>query len=63
MRSNSFEGRLRGVIVTDVRTPQATYDTVCEAARCNGLPKACVLAPEMLRISENHRTQSAGREQ
>lgn len=43
-------GRLDAVLITDVSTPQATYDAFVEAAVKEGLPAHRVMAPPMLRI-------------
>ena len=53
------EGQLNGVIVTDVRTPQATYEAICGAALDAELPAGRVLAPKILRITT---TSGAGPE-
>ncbi len=56
-------GKLDGVIVTDVRAPQATYEAICSAAHANGLPVGRVLAPDILRITRTparQRNRSVG---
>lgn len=45
------ETGLDAVIITDVRAPQATYEAICKAAREADLPTQRVLAPDVLRIS------------
>lgn len=43
---------LHGVVITDVLAPQAAYEVIREAARKHGLPDRNVLAPTLLRISD-----------
>ena len=43
--------RLDGIIVTDTRAPQASFDDLLRAAEIAGLPPGRVAAPSMLRIS------------
>ena len=50
--AKALDGKgLDAVIVTDVRSPQATYEAIRAAARKNGLPVQNVLAPAVLRIT------------
>jgi DNA-binding MarR family transcriptional regulator len=44
-------GRVDAVIITDVRTPQATFAIVQRAAAAYGLAPERILAPKLLRIS------------
>lgn len=43
--------RLDGVILTDTRAPQASFDTLISMARAHGLSARSVVAPSLLRIS------------
>jgi DNA-binding MarR family transcriptional regulator len=43
---------LDGVIVTDTRAPQASFENLLSAAELNSLPVGCVVAPILLRISQ-----------
>ena len=51
---------LDAVIVTDVRSPQATYEATRAEARKNGLPPQNVLAPAVLRITREGRIGEEG---
>jgi DNA-binding MarR family transcriptional regulator len=42
---------LDGIILTDTRAPQASFDTLLEVARRSGLAESAVLAPSLLRLS------------
>jgi len=42
---------LDGVILTDTRDPQASFERLCAAARQQGLAEARVVAPSLLQIS------------
>ena len=48
------------VIVTDVRSPQATYEAVRAEAQKNGLPPQNVLAPAVLRVTREARADEEG---
>ena len=43
--------RLDGVILTDTRAPQASFDALISMARAHGLSARSVVAPSLLRIS------------
>jgi DNA-binding MarR family transcriptional regulator len=43
---------LDGVIVTDTRAPQASFENLLSAAELSSLPAGCVVAPILLRISQ-----------
>jgi DNA-binding MarR family transcriptional regulator len=43
--------RLDGIILTDTRAPQASFDTLLSMAELSGLPSRSVVAPSLLRIS------------
>jgi DNA-binding MarR family transcriptional regulator len=43
---------LDGVIVTDTRAPQASFENLLSAAELSSLPGGCVVAPILLRISQ-----------
>lgn len=43
--------RLDGVILTDTRAPQASFDALISVARLNGLCVRSIVAPSLLRIS------------
>ena len=51
---------LDAVVITDVLTPQVTYEAICEAAGMNGLPMQNVLAPAVLRITGQPRSAERG---
>jgi DNA-binding MarR family transcriptional regulator len=42
---------LDGVVVTDTRAPQASFDTLSSMAQLNGLRAGSIVAPSLLRIS------------
>jgi DNA-binding MarR family transcriptional regulator len=42
---------LDGIIVTDTRAPQASFDSLVSAPELSGRSPACVVAPSLLRIS------------
>jgi DNA-binding MarR family transcriptional regulator len=42
---------LDGIIVTDTRAPQASFDSLVSAPELSGRSLACVVAPSLLRIS------------
>jgi DNA-binding MarR family transcriptional regulator len=42
---------LDGIILTDTRAPQASFDSLLSLARLSGLPPRSVVAPGLLRIS------------
>ena len=50
-RSNP--GWLDGIIVTDMRAPQANFEHLLAAAELSGRPAGWVVAPSLLRISSN----------
>jgi DNA-binding MarR family transcriptional regulator len=41
-----------GVIVTDTRAPQASFENLLSAVELSKLPAGCVVAPNLLRISQ-----------
>jgi DNA-binding MarR family transcriptional regulator len=42
---------LHGIIVTDMRSPQANFDSLLSTLELTGRPAGCVVAPSLLRIS------------
>jgi DNA-binding MarR family transcriptional regulator len=42
---------LDGIVVTDTRAPQASFDNLLMAVERKNLPASCVIAPSLLRIS------------
>jgi DNA-binding MarR family transcriptional regulator len=49
----SSPGWLDGIIVTDTRTPQASFERLLSAAELSGRPTSWIVAPSLLRISPN----------
>jgi hypothetical protein len=45
--------RLDGVVVTDTRAPQASFDGLVASAAAHGLPPSSIVAPKLLGISLN----------
>jgi hypothetical protein len=44
---------LDGVVVTDTRAPQASFDGLVASAAAHGLPPSSIVAPKLLGISLN----------
>jgi DNA-binding MarR family transcriptional regulator len=40
-----------GVVLTDTRSPQASFDSLAVSAQASGLPRNAIVAPSLLRIS------------
>jgi winged helix-turn-helix DNA-binding protein len=52
-------GVFDGVILTDTRSPQASFDALTASATERGLPASCILAPSLLGVSQTRSREAA----
>ena len=51
---------LDAVVITDMRAPQVTYEAICDIAGMNGFTVQDVLAPTVLRITDQYGSPERG---
>jgi DNA-binding MarR family transcriptional regulator len=49
--AQQLAGALDGIVVTDTRAPQASFEALLDVAVAHGLAPACIVAPKLLGIS------------